>query len=79
MLSECSHMGHSKVRRSSPGASGSMRASIIWVPHFGQSGRTMAWGWIGVLENRHIVRSRYQAGVLPNSQSPTPEGKALRR
>jgi hypothetical protein len=33
----------------------------------------------GLLENWHIMRSHYQAGVLQNSQSPTPEGKALGR
>jgi hypothetical protein len=43
MLSECSHMGHSKVRRSSSGASCSMRAISIAVPHFAQSGHTMTW------------------------------------
>ena len=40
-LSECSHIGHSKERRCSPGASDSMRASIIWVPHSGHSGHTI--------------------------------------
>jgi hypothetical protein len=47
-LSECSHIGHSKVRRSSRGASVSMRASIIWVPHFGHCGHTVrVVGWGG--------------------------------
>ena len=32
---ECSHMGHSKVRRSNPGASGTIRATTICVPHPG--------------------------------------------
>jgi hypothetical protein len=76
MHSECSHMGHSKVRRSLPGASGTMRASIMVVPHFGHSGRTMGCDEL-VCWRLGILRSRYQAGVLPNSQPPTPEGKAL--
>jgi hypothetical protein len=38
-LSECSHIGHSKVRNSCPGLSGTMRASSICVPHFEHSGR----------------------------------------
>jgi hypothetical protein len=32
---ECSHMGHSKVRRLNPGASGTIRATTISVPHSG--------------------------------------------
>jgi hypothetical protein len=41
-LCEWLQFGHSKVRLSCPGMSGSMRASIIDVPHFGQGGRTIA-------------------------------------
>jgi hypothetical protein len=41
--SECSHFGHSKVRRSCPGLSGSMRASSIVVPHLLHGGRTIAF------------------------------------
>jgi hypothetical protein len=41
-LSEWLQFGHSKVRLSCPGVAGSMRASIIDVPHFGQGGRTIA-------------------------------------
>jgi len=42
-VSECSHTGHSNVRRSYPGASGSIRASIILLPHFPHGGRTIAF------------------------------------
>src|SRR6476469_10555142 len=41
-LWECSHFGHSKVRRSEPAGPGSMRASDIRVWHFGQRGRSIA-------------------------------------
>jgi hypothetical protein len=41
-LSEWLQFGHLKVRLSCPGVAGSMRASIIDVPHFGQGGRTIA-------------------------------------
>jgi hypothetical protein len=35
-------MGQSKVRKSCPGISGTLRASSITVPHFGQSGRIVS-------------------------------------
>jgi hypothetical protein len=38
-LSECWHIGHSKVRTSCPGLSGTTRASSICEPHFGHPGR----------------------------------------
>jgi hypothetical protein len=41
-FSEWLQFGHSKVRLWCPGAAGSMRTSIIDVPHFGQGGRTIA-------------------------------------
>jgi hypothetical protein len=59
-LSECSHIGHSNVRRSSPGASGIMRASIISVPHLGHSGRT-----IGADD-----RGGAYTGISPHSAAP---------
>ena len=37
-LSEWSQFGHSNVRFSRPGSSGSIRASNILVPHLGQAG-----------------------------------------
>jgi hypothetical protein len=43
LLSECSHFGHSNVRRSCRGRSGSMRASSIAVPHWGHGCRTIAF------------------------------------
>ena len=39
-LTTFSHFGHSKVRLSCPGSSGSIRDSHILVPHFGQIGRS---------------------------------------
>jgi hypothetical protein len=41
-LSEWLQFGHWKVRLSCPGVAGSIPASIIDVPHFGQGGRTIA-------------------------------------
>jgi hypothetical protein len=39
---ECLHIGHSKVRNSCPGVSGTMRASSTCVPHFEHSGRIVS-------------------------------------
>jgi hypothetical protein len=42
LLSDCPHFGHSNVRRSCPGWSGSMCTSSIAVPHLGHACRTIA-------------------------------------
>ena len=69
---ECSHFGHSNVRRSNPGWSGSIRASSIVMPHLGHGGRIIASdaevaGWKRVIA---FPPSRREPNCLSAINSP---------
>jgi hypothetical protein len=64
--------GHSKLRRSSRGSSGSMHTSHICVPHRGQSGYpTIERGDDGAYRDGRTRRTPYRAdGSAPDARRP---------
>jgi hypothetical protein len=57
-LSKCLQLGHSKVRRSNPRRSGSIRARYIWVEHCGHRGRSYTFGLRGAYSNCGMCGSK---------------------
>src|SRR3954471_9262214 len=59
-VTAASHLGHSNVRRSYPGWSGAMRASIMVVPHLPHVGRTIGSdrGLMGKVSTAHFTRTQ---------------------
>jgi hypothetical protein len=69
-----SHSGHSYLRLSQPGSSGSIRASHIRVPHLGHSGRITsrldAMKWDVRMTTAHLAPQKFKLTPTPPHKKP---------